>query len=131
MEDDGEFLKNEVHRVELKLDDVVTYVLWICNGSSVFSLPPAYVIRREGNSFTLLVCSQWGEVSQPGGGQPAGGWRSASRGVEVSQPGGISQPGGSASRGGSASQGGQPAGGAQPAEGVSASRGGSQDRTTE
>ena len=28
-------------------------------------LPPAYVVRREGNSFTLLVCSQGG-----GGGYP-------------------------------------------------------------
>ena len=23
-------------------------------------LPPVYVVRREGNSFTLLVCSHWG-----------------------------------------------------------------------
>ena len=27
-----------------------------------FSLPPAYVVRREGNSFTLLVCSHLGGV---------------------------------------------------------------------
>ena len=34
-------------------------------------LPPAYVVRREGNSFTLLVCPHLGG----GGGQvsPAGG----------------------------------------------------------
>ena len=41
-------------------------------------LPPAYVVRREGNIFTLFVCPHLGEGGQvqPGGGgqvQPAGG----------------------------------------------------------
>ena len=40
-------------------------------------LPPAYVVRREGNSFTLFVCPHLGGRSGPadGGGQvqPTGG----------------------------------------------------------
>ena len=75
-------------------------------------LPPAYVVRREGNSFTLLVCPQLGGVSQPGGGQPAGGG-SASRG-------GISQPGGGQPAGGV----GQSAGGVSQPGGVSQLGGG-------
>ena len=70
-------------------------------------LPPAYVVRREGNSFTLLVCPHLGGGSvQPGGGvSPAGGVRSVG-GDEVSQPaGGVRSV--SSGRGGS----GQSAGG--------------------
>ena len=81
-------------------------------------LPPAYVVRREGNSFTLLVCPHLGgSVS----------WLSRG-GVSASR--GEGQP----ARGGSASQGGQPAGGwGSASRGGSASWGGgvSQDRTTE
>ena len=40
-------------------------------------LPPAYVVRREGNSFTLFVCPHLGggvrSVSRRGGSGPAGG----------------------------------------------------------
>ena len=40
-------------------------------------LPPAYVVRREGNSFTLLVCPHLGgggvSVQPGGGGQASGG----------------------------------------------------------
>ena len=44
-------------------------------------LPPAYVVRREGNSFTLLVCPRGGypypimlcNISQNAMGQPGGG----------------------------------------------------------
>ena len=75
-------------------------------------LPPASVVRREGNSFTLLVCSQGGlvsqlvggrgQVSQRGGGvrsasgqggsgQPAGGGQVSQREDQVSQRGGGGQ----------------------------------------
>ena len=61
---------------------------------SVF-LPPAYVVRREGNSFTLFVCPHLGggdQVSQGGSGQsPAGGGLSpADRGGGQSAGGGVS-----------------------------------------
>ena len=96
------------------------------------SLPPAYVVRREDNSFTLLVCpqgegggsgqvSRWGgQVSQLMGGsdpagrggqvQPVGGVRSVSRrGGSGPAGGGQVQPGGVRSSwwGGSVSGGGQ------------------------
>ena len=59
-------------------------------------LPPAYVVRREGNSFTLLVCPQGegGQVSQPRRGGGGGSGQSAEGGCQVSQPtgggGGVS-----------------------------------------
>ena len=49
----------------------------------MFLLPPAYVVRREGNSFTLLVCPHLGgypypimlcNISQNAMGQPPGGY---------------------------------------------------------
>ena len=68
------------------------------------SLPPAYVVRREGNSFTLLVCPHLGRVSQltqPGGGSASwgGGSVSRSRGGSASRGvgchgGGLGQSGG-------------------------------------
>ena len=83
-------------------------------------LPPVYVVRREGNSFTLLVCPQGGVSQLMGGLGPAGGVRSSrggsgpaggvqvqlGRGVRSSRGGGgqvqlggggVSQLGGSAS----------------------------------
>ena len=101
----------------------------------VFFLPPAYVVRREGNSFTLLVCPQGGggqvqpggrggQVSQPtgggsgpageGGSGPAGGVRSSQGGSGQSADGGGSGPAGGGVR--SVSRGG---GQVQPAGGVS------------
>ena len=44
----------------------------------VLSLPPAYVVRREGNSFTLFVCPHLGGGTRyPPGGTwyPPGGTR--------------------------------------------------------
>ena len=69
-------------------------------------LPPAYVVRREGNSFTLLVCphlggggqsadSAGGEVSQLGGSASQGGvGQSARGGQSADSAGGVSQLGG-------------------------------------
>ena len=60
-------------------------------------LPPAYVVRREGNSFTLFVSPHLGGGGQSadsageGGGHSAGGVGSLSQG---GQPGGVSQLGG-------------------------------------
>ena len=96
-----------------------------------YLLPPAYVVRREGNSFTLLVCPQ-GVVSPQGGVSPTGGGQSSQGGVRLVQPGGVRsvQLGG----GGQVS----PVGGggsSQSSQGGSgqSSQGGwvSQDRTTE
>ena len=70
---------------------------------SSYWLPPAYVARREGNSFTLLVCPHLGGDqsgdSAGGGGQPAGGggW-SASRGGSVSRGGGQPAGGGGSAK---------------------------------
>ena len=84
-------------------------------------LPPAYIVRREGNSFTLLVCPHLGgypypimlcNISQNAMGQPPGGVP-----CQV-QLGGVPcqvQPGGYPARGYPA--GGHPAGG-YPARGV-------------
>ena len=102
------------------------------------SLPPAYVERREGNSFTLLVCPQGGGGSvQPegrgsgpadeggGGSGPAGrgGW------VRSSRWGGGSGPADGGVRSSWLGRGGQvqPVGGGQvqPGGGGSVSRGGS------
>ena len=46
------------------------YLAWkygekIGQKTQCFSLPPAYVVRREGNSFTLLVCSHPGGYLYP------------------------------------------------------------------
>ena len=71
-------------------------------------LPPAYIVRWEGNSFTLFVCPHQGGSGPAGGGgggqvQPGGGgvrsvsrWRGGGGGVRSSQPEGVrsSQPGG-------------------------------------
>ena len=86
-------------------------------------LPPAYIVRREGNSFTLFVSSHLGGVSPAGG-----GWvRSVSQGGQVSQPmggGQVSQPTGGGEGQSSwwggvspAGGGGQSAGGVSPAGG--------------
>ena len=58
----------------------------------VFFLPPAYVVRREGNSFTLFVCPHRG-----GGGvrvPPPGGYPG-----QVPPPGGRGVPGSGTPRG--------------------------------
>ena len=69
-------------------------------------LPPAYVVRREGNSFTLLVCPHLG-----GGVSPAGGG-------SVQLGGGSVQPGGSVQLGGGSVQlGGRSAGRGQSSRG--------------
>ena len=94
-----------------------------------YLLPPAYVVRWEGNSFTLLVCLH------PGGGGSVsqlswGGGSASQQGGWVSWWGGASASGGGVS---------QPAGGGQLAGGVSQQGGSaiwwggevSQDRTTE
>ena len=71
-------------------------------------LPPAYVLRREGNSFTLFVNSHpgGGQVSPGGGGgcqvQPAGGVRSSRGGSGPAGRGGSGQ----SSQGGSGPAGG-------------------------
>ena len=49
------------------------------------SLPPAYVVRREGNSFTLFVCPHLGG----GGSGPAGGWVRSSQGGGVRSSRGV------------------------------------------
>ena len=56
-------------------------------------LPPAYVVRREGNSFTLLVCPHLGGGVSPAGG---GGSGQSRQGGGVSQLGRVRsvQPGG-------------------------------------
>ena len=105
-------------------------------------LPPAYVVWREGNSFTLLVCPHPGGVQssvQPGGGGsgparaggsgPAGGGSGPAGGGQVQPRGGgsvLSPAGGGQVQpwgGGSVQLG----GGSGPAGGG----GSSQDRTTE
>ena len=57
------------------------------------SLPPSYVVRQEGNSFTLLVCPHLGggvsQLTQTGGVSQLGG---------VSLVGGVSQPGGGSAK---------------------------------
>ena len=110
-------------------------------------LPPAYVVRREGNSFTLFVSPHLGGQSSRRGGQSSrdggGGVSQSSQGGRVSQsswgghsargsaswggqpvqPGGVSQLGGSASWGGGV---GQSAGGvSQPRGGQVSQPGGS------
>ena len=61
---------------------------------SILFLLPAYIVRQEGNSFTLLVCPQGGVRSSRGGGQVKvqSGVRSKSNqgGSGQSQPGGGS-----------------------------------------
>ena len=87
-------------------------------------LPPAYVVRREGNSFTLLVCSRGGgylypimlcnisqnAMGQLGGGYPArssqGGYPARSSWGGVPWPGGVSWPGGYPGQGGYPGRGG-------------------------
>ena len=73
-----------------------TFQVIACKISHLF-LPPAYIVRREGNSFTLLACPHLG-----GGGRSSRGGGQSSRGGVSPARGGVSQPGGG---------GGQPAGG--------------------
>ena len=59
----------------------------VCPKTNECLLPPAYVVRREGNSFTLLVCPHLGgrgSVLSPAGGwvSPAGGGGSAKIGQQ-------------------------------------------------
>ena len=78
-------------------------------------LPPAYVVRREGNSFTLLVFSQGG-VNPAGGGEGGGGVGQSSWGGASPARGGgqFSWGGVSPARGGIS-----PIGGAQSSWGGS------------
>ena len=77
-------------------------------------LPPAYVVRREGNSFTLLVCPQGGypypimlcNISQNAMGQPVG------EGTLPGPAGGVPARGGYPARG--YPVGGYPVGGTLP-----------------
>ena len=63
---------------------------------SVF-LPPAYVVRREGNSFTLFVCPHLGGVP----GTPPGGTQWGYPGnPPTGYPGGYQVPPGGGTRGG-------------------------------
>ena len=83
--------------------DIFVSLLFASSLRPNISLPPAYVVRREDNSFTLLVCPLGG--GGKGGvrsGEPTGG------GGQVSQPmGGVSQPtGGGGGSGQSADRGG-------------------------
>ena len=98
--------------------------------SSYFSLlPPAYVVRREGNSFTLLVCPQGGvpvshnalqhfpecHGAAGGGGTlpgPAGGGTLAGGGGTLA--GGVPWPGGYPGWGGTLAGGGTLTGGGVP-----------------
>ena len=108
------------------------------------SLPPAYVVRREGNSFTLFVSPHLGgggQVQPPGAGgvrSSQGGVRSSRGGSGPARGGGQVQPAGggvrSSRRGGGQVQlggGSGPAGGVRSSQwggGVRSSRGGGQVR---
>ena len=101
------------------------------NGLATY-LPPAYVVRREGNSFTLLVCSHLGG----GGVSPAVGRGGRVRSVQPGGGGsGQSSWGGSgqSSRGRGSGQSSGGGGQVSPVGGSGQLAGGgvSQDRTTE
>ena len=105
--------------------------LWI---GRIVWLPPAYVVRREGNVLTRVcpsVSPQGGggvsQPTQPGGVSPAGGGQS-SRGGSV-QPGGISPARGEVGHSAWGGWGGS--GQSARGRGVSRGEGVSQDRTTE
>ena len=84
---------------------------YVTNRCKVPLLPPAYVVRREGNSFTLLVCPQGWGVSPARGGSGQSSWgggvrSSQQEGVRSSWGGGVRSSwggeSGPAGRGGSA-----------------------------
>ena len=101
-------------------NDLVETCAPICDYNSRDSnylLPPAYVVRREGNVLTrvcLSVCLSTGGISQltqPGGGvSPAGGGsvQQGGRGGQSSQGGGVSPAGGGGQSAGGSGGGGQP-----------------------
>ena len=123
-----EELKASKNEIQLKLEEQAEKL------RLVTVLPPAYVVRREGNVLTRVCLSVHGgggsvcQLSQGG----RGGQSSRGRGVSPAGRGGVSQPGGWWSTGGG---GGQPGGGSVQLGGevspAGGGGGGQQDRTTE
>ena len=90
----GDFFSHDNQQLHLKPRAIQSLLkIWW----QVQYLPPAYVVRREGNSFTLFVCPHLGGGgSSPGGGgqvsEPMGGGGGAQ--VQLAGGGGQVQQGG-------------------------------------